>query len=147
MKISKILLLASFSLAVNATWAQTASLLGSWQLVRQSTCLEEVSNDESDTETGVLRSEMRSQSGPSARVVNFKANSTGRESTRILNSSAASNQKRFHYKFNGNLLLILDKRSQTISNSYTVDKMSGDSLILSNSARPCEVRIFSRIRD
>ena len=147
MKILKILLLAGFALAVNVSSAQTARLLGSWQLVRQSTCLDEASNDAAPGDVDALRAEMRSRSGASAQVVSFKANSTGQESTRILNSRGSANQKKFHYKFNGNLLLILDKRSQTISDSYTIDKITGDSLIMSSSTRPCEVRIFTKIKD
>jgi len=56
-----------------------------------------------------------------------------------------ANQKKFLYKFNGEMLLVLDKKSQTISDSYLVDKLTADSLILSNASRPCETKILLRI--
>lgn len=92
-----------------------------------------------------LREEMHSQTSPSPQIVSFKANSSGEESTRILNSGKTANAKKFYYKFNGEMLLILDKKSQTISDNYIVDKFTRDSLIISNSSRPCEIRIFVKI--
>jgi hypothetical protein len=43
------------------------------------------------------------------------------------------------------MLLILDKKSQTISESYLVDKFTADSLIVSNASRPCDTKIFLKI--
>ncbi len=145
MKILRILLLPGLVLSANAIFAQSASLLGSWQLVGQSTCLETTSSLQ-DVETDALRTEMTSRSTTAPLTVNFKANSTGTESTRILNSKSVTNKKKFHYKFSGDLLLILDKQSQTISDSYTIDKITADSLIVSSTSRPCEVRIFAKIK-
>lgn len=146
MKFPNILLLTVLLFSVHTLSAQNANILGSWQLIQQSSCVEEVANNQQGyTSTDDLRAEMRARTSASPQVVSFKANSTGEESTRILNSSRVANPKKFHYKFNGGLLLILDKKSQTISDSYTVDKCTRDSLILSSSSRPCEVRIFARI--
>lgn len=141
MKLPIMLLLAGLAFLPESTSAQKAEIVGTWQLVRESTCLEEAAT----SEEAALRAEMHSRAGAGARVVSFKNNFTAEESTRILNSGKAANTKKFYYKFNGNLLLILDKRSQTISASYNIDQISADSLILSNSARPCEVRIFTKI--
>lgn len=94
-----------------------------------------------------LRKDMQSRTPVTPQVVNFKKNASGTESSRILNTSTTANPKKFLYKFNGDMLLILDKRSQTISATYLVDKFTADSLIISNSARPCETRIFVKITD
>ncbi len=92
-----------------------------------------------------LRKQMQSRTPVTPQVVNFKKNSSGTESSRILNTGKTANPKKFYYKLNGKMLLILDKKSQTISDSYIVDKFAADSLIVSNAARPCETRIFVKI--
>lgn len=120
------------------------SIVGNWQLVKQGRCLEQAANDQDDSLES-LRADMHSRSSATPQAVNFKANSMGEESTRILNSNKVANSKKFYYKFNGEMLLILDKKSQTISDSYIVDKFTSDSLIISNASRPCETRIFVKI--
>jgi hypothetical protein len=123
--------------------AQPGSIVGTWQLVKEGNCLEETASNKDVGET--LRKEMKSRSSAAPLVVNFKDNATGDESSRILNTSKAASQKKFLYKFNGEMLLILDKKSQTISDSYMVDKFTADSLIVSNSSRPCDTKIFLKI--
>lgn len=142
MKPPEILLLTLLTITFNISLAQ--SIVGSWQLVKQSNCLEEQTNDQPG-ELGDLRQEMHAQNSPGQQVVNFKSNSSGEESTRILNSGKVANPKKFFYKFNGDMLLILDKKTQTISDNYIVDKFSTDSLIISNAARPCQTMIFLKI--
>ena len=146
MKLPKIFLSLTFTaLLPFALSAQSASLVGSWQLVKQGSCLDETPTADQEQNLETLREQMHSRTPVTAQVVNFKKNSTGNESSRILNTDKTSNPKKFYYKFNGNMLLILDKKSQTISDSYIVDKFTADSLIVSNSARPCETRIFVKI--
>ncbi len=161
MKLPRILLLISFMLSVHSLAAQPPDLVGTWQLIRQISCLEETTTAQPESVESLrsesvrsesvrnesLRNEMQSRSSASQQVVSFKSNSSGEESTRILNSSRVANAKKFLYKFNGEMLLILDKKSQTISASYVVDKFTSDSLILSNASRPCEVRILAKINE
>ena len=143
MNILKISFLTGFILSAHLRASgQEANILGSWQLVKQGSCVEEVANSQDDA-AAELRKEMGANA--SAQIVSFKGNSTGEESTRILNSTKTANTKKFYYKFNGEMLLILDKKSQTISDSYLVDKFTSDSLIISNASRPCEIRIFVKI--
>ncbi len=147
MKPPRILFLIGFIALLNiSTSAQTESIVGSWQLVKQTTCLEQAGGDTEDTAES-LRAEMHAQSSASPQLVSFKANSSGEESTRILNSRKVANPKKFYYKFDGDMLLILDKKSQTITNSYMVDKFTADSLIISNASRPCETRVFVKITE
>jgi hypothetical protein len=124
--------------------AQRGDISGTWQLVSQSSCVDETASADDD-DSGELRNDMHSLSGTTARLVTFRDNSSGEESTRILNSKRTANNKKFFYKFNGEMLLILDKKTQTISDSYMVDKFTTDSLIISNASRPCETKIFVKI--
>ena len=145
MKLAKIVFLTGFMVSVAFPLAaQTANIIGNWQLLKKSNCLEETMQEQTDSQER-LREEMQSRSSASPSIVSFRSNSSGEESTRILNSRKVANPKKFYYKFNGEMLLILDKRSQTISDSYLVEKLTADSLILANSARPCEMRIFVKI--
>jgi hypothetical protein len=126
--------------------AGAQSLLGTWQLVKQTSCLEgEMTTDEDSAED--LLETMKGMSGPAQQIVQFKEKSAGEESTRILNRKRSANDRKFYYKFNGESLLILDKKSQTITDAYTVDRLDADSLILSNASRACETRVFLKIKD
>lgn len=117
------------------------SIVGSWQLVKQSSCVEEGAA----IRQGAAELPSEGGSSPSGAIVTFKENASGEESIRILNSAKTGNAKKFYYKFAEDMLLILDKKTQMISDSYIVDKFSTDSLIISNASRPCETRIFVKI--
>ncbi len=147
MKRIKVFIVLGLILSTNfSVSSQTLSILGSWQLVKQSSCLEEDTRIQKDS-LGNLRDDMHSRSSAIPQVVRFNKNLSGEESTRILNNKKSENAKKFFYKFNGEMLLLLDKKSQTISDSYLVDKFSSDSLIISNAARPCETKVFLRITE
>lgn len=126
----------------SALSAQT--IIGNWQLAKQSNCLEE-SLTTSDS-TQYLVDNMKSISSATPQIVAFKEKQAGVETTRILNRRKGANSKNFLYRFDGELLMILDKKSRTITATYIVDKFSADSLIVSNASRPCEIKIFLRIK-
>jgi len=122
------------------------SILGTWQLVKQTSCLEDEMGEESDTMQPLVE-QMNAMSSASPKTVTFKEKNSGEESTRILYRKRTANNKKFMYKFNGETLMILDKKSQTLIEAFTVDKFEGDSLIVSSSSRPCETRVFVKIKD
>ncbi|MFZ6009009.1 MAG: hypothetical protein ACOYXT_01580 [Bacteroidota bacterium] len=126
--------------------AQAQSILGTWQLTKQTTCLEDEVTAESDSVQDLV-DEMKSMGSAAPQVVRFKDKASGEETTRILSKKKPANSKSFLYKFSGEMLMILDKRSQTISDSYIVDKLTADSLILSNASRACETKIFLKIKE
>jgi hypothetical protein len=135
-------------LGLSASYAGAQSLVGKWQLVKQTTCIEaDLEEEAEDEETEAMVDEMKSRgSAGSTYVVQFKDNRSGEESTQILFKRKDSGSKSFLYKFDGSTLYILDKRSQTISETYAVEKLEGDSLILSNSTRACDTKVFVRIK-
>jgi hypothetical protein len=123
--------------------SQAQSILGKWQLVKESSCLE---GELPDTDSS-LAAEMKQMSSPSPQIVHFKDKGAGEESMRIMNRKRTANSKNFLYKFTAESLYILDKRSQTISESYMIDKLTLDSLVISNATRACETKFFVKIRD
>lgn len=138
----KIILLSGLLILSLHGISAAQSIVGKWQLSRQTTCMdEEVSDPDSDE----LVSEMKAMSSPARHVLHLKGNNTLEETTRIINSRKSYNAKNLLYKFSGNALYILDKRSKTIIESFTVEQLSTDTLILSNTARACETKVFIKI--
>lgn len=131
-------------LAFPATKLFSQSIVGEWQLVKQSTCMEDKMKPLADS-TQQLVDDMKSRGSATASTIKFKDNMAGEESTRILNSRKNGYNKNFLYKFDGEMLMVLDKRSRTITDNYIVEKFSADSLILANASRPCETKIFLKI--
>jgi hypothetical protein len=127
------------------TSLQAQSIIGNWQLIKDSNCQEETMTAANDSAQELVN-DMKSMSSPSAQVVSFKEKQAGEESTRILNRKRGTNNKNFLYRFDGESLMILDKRSRTITENFIVDKFSTDSLVISNASRPCETKIFVRIK-
>lgn len=138
-------LIGTFLFLFISTALSAQSIVGSWQLVKQTNCIEEnVTVDNADTQA--LVDDMKSMSSATPQVVTFKEKMNGEESTRILTKRKASNTKNFLYKFDGESLMILDKKTQTITDNFLVEKFSSDSLIVSAASRPCETKIFLRVK-
>jgi hypothetical protein len=114
-------------------------------MVRQSSCVEdEIVED--DPETQELIEEMKAKSDQTPQVLEFKNSDTVHESTKIVSKRKSYNAKTMLYRLNENGLFFLDKKSRTIIESYTVEKLDSESLIISNSSRVCETKIFVRIK-
>jgi hypothetical protein len=119
------------------------SIVGKWQLMKQSTCIEDELTADEESE---LVNDMKSRSGSITQVIHFKDNNTAEENTKIVNKRKAYNSKSMLYKFTGSNLHILDKRSQTIIESFSVEQLTADSLIISNTERACETKVFVKIK-
>jgi hypothetical protein len=137
-------IILGLSLITLAHIATGQSLIGKWQLTKQTSCIE--SEIESTDEEEDLVDDMKSRDSGGAQVIQFKDAKSGEESTRVLLRRKDTNSKAFLYKFDGTNLHILDKRSRTISESYIVEKLDGESLILSNASRACDTKVFVRIK-
>ena len=126
-------------------FTRAQSIIGEWQLVKQSTCIEdEISMDGPDEEE--LVTDMKGLTKGTPQVIKFKENNTAEESTKIISRRKSYNSKSFLYKFDGSSLYVLDKKSRTIIEGFTVEKFEADSLIISNASRACDTKIFVKIR-
>ena len=128
------------------TFGQAQSLIGRWQLVKQTTCLEDEAPLNDSTGVEEVLSDMKSMSGPTANVIQFKENNAVEESTKMISKKKSYNSKSFLYKFSGTELYFLDKKSRTIIEGFTVEKFDSESLIISNTSRACETKVFVRIK-
>ena len=71
---------------------------------------------------------MKGLSGAEPQVLELKDNNTGEENTKIISKKKSYNSKSFLYRYHEGTLYFLDKKSKTIIDGYTVEKMDGDSL-------------------
>jgi hypothetical protein len=127
------------------TVGHAQSIIGNWQLIKQTSCLDDNIELNDDGVEEVLN-DMKDMSKPTAHILKLKENNSGEETTRIISRRKSYNSKSFLYKFDGQSLYFLDKKSRTIIEGFTVEKFEGDSLIISNSTRACETKIFLRIK-
>jgi hypothetical protein len=133
-------------LALVALSGHAQSIVGTWQLVKQTTCLEDQVPQDTSASTQDLLADMKSRNDRTPQTIRFTDNLNGEEDTKILNTRKNVNTKHFMYKVDGNTLYILDKKSHTISETYNIDSWQGDNLILSNASRPCETRVLVRVK-
>jgi len=128
-----------------SVYSQSGSIVGHWQLVKQSNCVDDELGEE-DTETQELIEDMKGMSGQTPQVLEFRDNNTVNESTKIISKRKSYNSKSMLYRVSEGGLYFLDKKSRTIIESFTIEKLASDSLIISNSARVCETKVFVRIK-
>ena len=121
------------------------SLIGKWQLMKQTTCIENELDENTDVEDELV-GDMKSRNAGELKVLTFREKNSVEENTKIINKRKSYNSKSMLYKFTGTTLHILDKRSQTIIDSFTVEKLSADSLIISNAQRACDTKVFVKIK-
>jgi predicted pyridoxine 5'-phosphate oxidase superfamily flavin-nucleotide-binding protein len=113
--------------------------------MKESTCIEDqLPNDTSDSQD--LLQDMKAMNDKTPQVIKFTDHQSGEENTKILNTRKNVNTRHFLYKIDGTSLYILDKKSRTIAETYNIDSLQGDTLILSNLARPCETKVFVRVK-
>lgn len=125
---------------------QAQSIVGKWQLIKQTNCLEEELED-SEEDLIDLTDDLSGMSSRTPQVVNFNSNLSCNMTTQLIDHRKPVNVKSLLYKFDGENLYILDKKSRTIVATYAVDKLTADSLIYSNAARACETKIFLRLSE
>ena len=133
-------------LALSISIANGQSLIGTWQLVKQTNCMQEEIGSE-NPETDELIEDMHTSQGGTNSVIRFKDNTNGEENIRMLGSRRSSKLTSFLYKYDGTNLYFLDKKSKLLLGSYTVESFTGDSLIFSNAAKACETKVFVKVSD
>lgn len=141
----KNLILILFSLLSACTQAQ--SILGKWQLMKKSDCMtSQLDSPNQSEDMDELMSDMNSLKNRTPDVIEFKEKMKGEQSSTILGKRKDVNEKNFMYRFDGKTLHLLDKKSRTITASFKVEEFTASSLIVSDANRPCEVRVFARLK-
>lgn len=136
--------LVLLALIVAGTSAAAQSIVGTWQLVGEKTCLESQMT-ESSTEQE-LKQSMSSERSSVARVIKFKNNGTGEEGIFTAGSRKGGSMNAFRYRVNGKEILLLDKKSGTILQTLVMDEFSSTALRVHISNKDCETKSFTRIK-
>ena len=123
--------------------ANSQSLVGTWQVIKQTNCLESEVSDTSKTDAELMK-EFSSKSNLSPKVMIFRSDNSGEEGTKTIDKKKTSNVKKFMYKYDGTSIYLLDKKSHLIVNSLIVDILTSDSLEYHTSGRNCETVVLAR---
>jgi|APTNR8051073442_1049403.scaffolds.fasta_scaffold00018_136 hypothetical protein len=121
------------------------SIVGDWQVTKQTNCLENEVYDTLKTDSEML--EARSpHSNHTPKVMSFRADNTGEESIKVQNKKKPANRKKFHYKFDGQNIYILDKKSHLIVGGFVVETLTTDALVYYSEGKECEKTTLVRVK-
>lgn len=121
------------------------SIVGDWQVTKQTNCLENEVSDTLKTDSAMLEARS-SHSIHTPKVMSFRADNTGEESIKVQNKKKSANRKKFHYKFDGQNIYILDKKSHLIVSGFVVVTLTADALVYYSEGKECEKTTLVRIK-
>jgi hypothetical protein len=131
-------------MAVVSIQLQAQSVVGTWQLVEEQTCLQ-VQFEKSETEKELEQS-MGSSKNAVAKLIRFDKKETGEEGIFSQGNKKGTGMSSFRYNVKGNELRFLDKKSGIISQRFVIDELTESTLKIHNAMKDCEVRFFSRVK-
>jgi hypothetical protein len=121
------------------------SIVGDWQVTNQTNCLENEVSDTLKTDSAMLEARS-SHSTRTPKVMSFRADNTGEESIKVQNKKKPANRKKFHYKFDGQNIYILDKKSHLIVSGFVVETLTTDALVYHSEGKECEKTTLVRVK-
>jgi hypothetical protein len=131
-------------MAINSFHLQSQSVVGTWQLVEEQTCLQ-VQFEKSETEKELEQS-MGSSKNAIAKLIRFDKKETGEEGIFSQGNKKGTGMISFRYNVKGNELRFLDKKSGIITQQFVIDELTESTLKIHNAMKDCEVRFFSRVK-
>jgi hypothetical protein len=131
-------------MAVISLQLQAQSVVGTWQLVEEQTCLQ-VQFEKSETEKELEQS-MGSSKNAVAKLIRFEKKGTGEEGIFSQGNKKGKGMNSFRYNVRGNELRFLDKKSGIITQRFVIDELTESTLKIHNAMKDCEVRILSRVK-
>jgi hypothetical protein len=131
-------------MAVISYQLHAQSVIGTWQLVEEQTCLQ-VQFEKSDTEKELEQS-MGSSKNAVAKLMRFDKKGTGEEGIFSQGNKKGTGMNSFRYNVKGNELRLLDKKSGIITLRFFIDELTESTLKIHNAMKDCEVKIFSRVK-
>jgi hypothetical protein len=131
-------------MAVVSIQLQAQSVVGTWQLVEEQTCLQ-VQFEKSETEKELEQS-MGSSKNAVAKLIRFEKKGTGEEGIFSQGNKKGKGMNSFRYNVRGNELRFLDKKSGIITQRFVIDELTESTLKIHNAMKDCEVRFFSRVK-
>ena len=133
-----ILLLAALS-----GYSQT--IVGIWQVTKESTCLEIELGSSSEAEEE-LTNEMAALSGQTPKVLQFNSDNSGEQNWKSAGRKKSAVRDKFLYKVADYTLYLLDKKSKLITDTYLIEVLTENNLVLVNKSRSCEQIELVRVK-
>lgn len=131
-------------MAVISFQLQAQSVIGTWQLVEEQTCLQ-VQFEKSETEKELEQS-MGSSKNAVAKLIRFEKKGTGEEGIFSQGNKKGTGMNSFRYNIQGSELRFLDKKSGIITQRFIIDELTDSRLKIHNAVKDCEVKSFSRVK-
>jgi hypothetical protein len=125
--------------------AQGQTLVGTWQLTSEESCLQ-TDSPLSDTEKELLPMMGGSSQSSVARIIRFDAKGRGEESIFVAGRKKGADRLPFRYRISDSQLQLLDVKSGMMTRGLVVDSLTQSLLIFHTAQRECEKKTFSRIR-
>jgi hypothetical protein len=115
--------------------AQT--LTGTWQVVKQTHCMEDQLGAPSETETELLEA-MEGMAGAPPRVLILNADMTGEWNWKTSGKKKVAVKEKMLYRVSDGYLYILDKKSRLITDTFIIEMQTTESLSMFRKDRSCE---------
>ena len=139
----KTLIVFVFTLISLGSYSQ--SILGTWQMTDSKTCFQ-TNLKETETEKE-LEGMMGGNSASSvAKLIIFKKDGSGQEGIFSAGKKKGSDLNSFQYKFSGQELNFVDKKSGMITRRFVVDELTETSLKIHDAVKDCETKAFTRAK-
>ena len=123
---------------------QAQSIIGTWQVMKERNCLGRELEEPTKTEEE-LTERMTSLSGQIPKVITFNPDQSGKQNWKSVGKKKSAVREKFLYKVADDTLYFLDKKSRLIIDTYLIQALSADILILVNKSRSCERLELARV--
>jgi hypothetical protein len=121
------------------------SITGTWQVMTESTCLGNELEPPAETEQELVN-QMATLSGQTPKIVQFNSDNSGEQNWKSAGKKKTAVKEKFLYKVADDVLYLLDKKSRLITDTYLIQLLTADSLVLVNKSRSCERMELVRVR-
>lgn len=138
-------LLIAFVFSFAFCLVKSQSIVGAWQITKETNCLEKEVTDTLQT-GGEMLKEFSSKSSYSPKIIRFHEDNSGEESIKTIEKKKAASVKKFHYKFDRESIHILDKKSHFLVNSWVIEKLTTDSLVYYVAGKSCDRKFLVRLK-
>jgi hypothetical protein len=135
----------SLALALISFTAFSQSIQGTWQMTDNKTCFQ-TNMKETETEKE-LEGMMGGNSASSvAKLIIFKKDGSGQEGIFSVGKKKGSDMNSFQYKFSGQELNFVDKKSGMITKRFIIDELTETSLKIHDAVKECETKSFTKVK-
>lgn len=121
------------------------SLVGKWQVINQTNCLEKELPNSTGSDDTFLK-EFSTQSGLSPVMMHFGKDGSVKRIIKIIGEKKPAETQEYKFSVDGTTIHLSDKKSKTILRIYTIETLTNDSLVYVVLGRECEKTTLVRMK-